>query len=64
MFLSIGLDSINMIAHLPPDKHQRAIQLINSALTKNSLSYEELQALLGFLAFAAKVVIPGRAFLR
>lgn len=60
----IELDTINMVARLSPDKHQKAIQLVESALTKSSLSYEELQALLGFLSFAAKVVVPGRAFLR
>ncbi len=63
-FLSIELDSINMMARLPPDKHQKTIQLVNSALTKSSLSYEKLQTLLGFLSFAAKIVIPERAFLR
>ena len=64
IFLSIELDSINMMARLSSDKHQKAIQLVNSALTKSSLSYEKLQTLLDFLSFAAKIMISERVFLR
>ena len=64
IFLSIELDSINMIAHLSSDKHQKIIQLINSMLTKSFLSYEKLQMLLNFLSFAAKIVVSERVFLR
>jgi len=64
IFLSIELDSINMMARLSSDKHQKAIQLVNSALTKSSLSYEKLQTLLDFLSFATKIMISERVFLR
>ncbi len=64
IFLSIELDSINMMTRLSSDKHQKTIQLINSTLTKSSLSYEKLQMLLNFLSFAAKIVISERVFLR
>ncbi len=64
MFLNIALNLINIIAHLSSDKHQKTIQLINSTLTKSSLLYEKLQALLDFLSFATKVMIFERVFLR
>ena len=63
-FLGIELDTVLMQARLPEDKLQKAIELVNSALRKKSIPLEELQTLVGFLAFASKVVIPGRAFLR
>jgi len=64
IFLSIKLDSINMMTCLSSDKHQKTIQLVNSMLTKSSLLYEKLQTLLDFLSFAAKIVISERVFLR
>jgi len=64
IFLNIELDSINMMTHLSSDKQQKTIQLVNSALTKNSLSYKKLQTLLDFLSFAAKIVISERVFLK
>jgi len=64
IFLSIELDSINMMTHLSSDKHQKTIQLVNSMLTKSFLSYEKLQMLLNFLSFAAKIVVSERVFLR
>ena len=33
-------------------------------LTHDVIAYDDLQSLTGFLSFAAKVVRPGRAFLR
>ena len=64
IFLSIKLDLINMIIHLSSDKQQKTIQLINSMLTKNFLSYKKLQTLLNFLLFVAKIIISERVFLR
>ncbi len=64
IFLSIELDLINMIIHLSSDKQQKTIQLINSMLTKNFLSYKKLQTLLNFLLFVAKIMISERVFLR
>ena len=63
-FLGIELDTILMQARLPEDKLQKAKDLVKSALSKTSISKEELDSLIGFLCFAAKVVVPGRAFLR
>ena len=63
-FLGITLDTLLMEARLPPDKLQKAVKLVTSALQKTHLSREEFDQLIGFLSFAAKVVVPGRAFLR
>ena len=63
-FLGIELDSIAMEARLPPAKLQRARDEVNAMLTKSSTPFADLESLAGFLSFAAKVIIPGRAFLR
>lgn len=63
-FLGIELGTIRMEARLPPEKLHKAIELVEAALRKKSISIEDLQSLVGFLAFAAKVVVAGRAFLR
>jgi len=53
-----------MMTYLSFDKHQKTIQLVNSMLTKSSLSYEKLQMLLNFLSFVAKIVVSERVFFR
>ena len=63
-FLGIELDTIRMEARLPADKLHTAKNLATLALEKTSLSIDELDQILGFLTFCAKVVSPGRAFLR
>lgn len=63
-FLGIEFDSILMEARLPPDKLARARNTVGSLLNKATISHQELESAVGFLAFAAKVVIPGRSFLR
>ncbi len=64
IFLNIELDLINIMTYLSFDKHQKTIQLVNSMLTKSSLSYEKLQMLLNFLSFVAKIVVSERVFFR
>lgn len=63
-FFNIELDTILMQARLLEDKLQKAKDLVKSALNKTSIFKEELDFLIGFLCFAAKVVVPGHAFLR
>lgn len=63
-FLDIELDIILMEARLPSEKLTKAIELVNKALEKKSISIENLQSLVSFLAFAIKVVIPDKAFLK
>ena len=63
-FLGIELDSMLMQARLPPDKLARARSTVDDLLSKRVISRHGLEAAVGFLSFAAKVVVPGRAFLR
>lgn len=63
-FLGIELDSLAMEARLPPAKLQRARDAVAAMLAKDSTPYADLESLAGFLSFAARVIIPGRAFLR
>lgn len=63
-FLGIEFDSIRMEARLPPDKLAKARTTVKNLLKRATISHQELESAVGFLSFAAKVVIPGRAFLR
>lgn len=63
-FLGIELDTIQMQARLSSEKLEEAKHRVNSALQRSSLSRTDLESLVGFLSFAAKVVVPSRAFLR
>ena len=63
-FLGIELDSIKMEARLPLAKFKKAEDWIKKALAQRTITRENLQSLLGFLSFAAKMVVPSRAFLR
>ena len=53
-----------MQARLPAEKLQKAKDLVQTTLNKSTITRNELDTLLGFLCFAAKVVVPGRTFLR
>ena len=64
IFLGIEIDSNSMEARLPSNKLTRARSLMAAHLKNSSISYLELQSLVGFLSFAARVVVLGRAFLR
>lgn len=63
-FLGVELDSDLMQARLPRDKLLRAKNTVSDLLTKATVPYRVLESAVGFLSFAAKVVVPGRAFLR
>ena len=63
-FLGIELDSDKMEARLPKDKHVRAIKTVLSALAAGKSTYKDLESLVGFLSFCARVVPLGRPFLR
>jgi hypothetical protein len=53
-----------MEARLPADKQARALSLVRTYLKRKSLTLLELQSVIGFLSFAAKVVPLDRPFLR
>lgn len=63
-FLGIELDSMKMEARLPANKLAKARKAVEAALGKDYILHADLQSLVGFLSFAAKVVSPGRSFLR
>ena len=63
-FLGIEIDSVLQIARLPPDKFVDLLTLIDSWGDKTSCSKRDLLSLIGHLSFAAKVVKPGRLFIR
>lgn len=63
-FLGVLLDSVNMTASLPEDKHERIKIALSSWLQKKFCTLRELQSLIGTLQFACRVVVPGRPFLQ
>ena len=63
-FLGKEFDSYLMQAKLPPHKLARARNTAKYLLNRATISHQELESAVGFLPFAAKIVIPGRAFLR
>ena len=62
--LGIELDSLAQVARLPSDKLQVVRDLIRSWLPRKWCYRRELESLIGHLHHAAKVVWPGRTFLR
>ena len=62
--LGIELDSLAQVARLPADKLQVLRDLICSWLPRKWCFRRELESLIGHLHHAAKVVWPGRTFLR
>lgn len=63
-FLGIEIDSDAMIVRLPPPKLRELQSLIRAWKRKKACRVKELQSLVGKLQHAAKVVKPGRTFLR
>ena len=63
-FLGIEIDSNRMICRLPQDKLLDIKHLLSLWLSKKSCRKRDLLSLIGKLAFACKVVKPGRFFLR
>jgi hypothetical protein len=63
-FVGIELDSHNMEARLPQDKHIRAIEAVTKMLNRGYTSHNTLETLIGFLSFCTRVIPLGRPFLR
>lgn len=63
-FLGIELNSSLIQIRLPSNKLARARKTCENLLNKVFISYQELESAVRFLSFAAKIIIPGRAFLR
>ena len=56
-FIRLEFDALLMGARLPKDKLKKAVEEVAKILEKkSSATHEELESLVGFLFFAAKVV--------
>jgi hypothetical protein len=53
-FLGISLDSVPMIAYLPPDKLGQARSLLENWQKRSSCKLKELQSLIGVVQFACR----------
>ena len=63
-FLGIILDCERLEARLPAEKLIEIQSLLTNTLNRRKISQRELESLLGKLSFAARVVTPGRTFMR
>ena len=63
-YLGIEIDAENMTIRLPESKLTDIKAVLSSWLSKKKCTKKELLSLTGKLSFAAKVVKPGRLFLR
>ncbi len=63
-FLGIIIDSEKQELRLPKEKLARINTLLQSFLNRRCATKQELQSLIGHLNHAARVVKPGRSFLR
>jgi len=62
--LGIEVDSIAQETRLPEDKLTSLLDLLSDWSIRQSATKRELLSLIGHLSFAAKVVPPGRTFIR
>jgi hypothetical protein len=63
-FLGIEIDTVQQCIRLPEDKLSGLLTLLKHWEDKKKCTKRELLSLIGSLSFAAKVVKPGRIFLR
>jgi len=62
--LGFEFDSIKMQVTLPPNKKQRAVDVVELLLSASSVSISALESTLGFLSHCCQVVTLGRPFWR
>ena len=58
-FLGISLDSVNMLALLPPDQLSQARTLLARWRKRSSCKLKELQSRIGILQFPCRFITPG-----
>ena len=63
-YLGIEIDALSQTIRLPADKFSHLMSMLENWRGKKKCTKRELLSLIGSLAFAAKVVKPGRMFLR
>ena len=64
VFLGILIDTVKMEISLPKEKLERLKRILGDWRTKKTCTQRELESLIGHLQHAAKVVRPGRRFIR
>ncbi len=63
-FLGIEIDSIAQQLRLPAEKMARILKMLRSWSSKKNATKKDLQSLAGTLEDAARIIKPGKAFLR
>ncbi|XP_065192514.1 uncharacterized protein LOC135823596 [Sycon ciliatum] len=63
-FLGIVLDCERRKARLPEDKLSEIRALLVATISERSIGQRQVESLLGKLDFAARVIVPGRTFMR
>ena len=63
-FAGIRLDTVQMVASLPPDKISKFSTAIQQMIKSRSVQLKQIQSLAGMLNFACGVIAPARAFSR
>ncbi|XP_077155697.1 uncharacterized protein LOC143818192 [Ranitomeya variabilis] len=63
-FLGIEIDTNSMVFRLPKDKILKTLQMLKGFRVVNKVTLQQMQALLGLLTFACRVMPVGRAFSR
>ena len=66
VFLGLLIDTIKRVVCIPSDKIQKALNLIEAALSskRHMVTVLQIQQLCGYLNFMGRGIIPGRAFTR
>ncbi len=63
-FLGFEIDSEVMAIRLPPEKLAKTLELLRQWQGRKACTRKELESIVGKLSHAARVVVPGRTFIR
>jgi hypothetical protein len=63
-FVGLLIDTVNMIVKIPVDKVERLTFGINLILNSNKMKVKDFESIIGLMAFCARAIPSGRAFLR
>ena len=63
-YLGLEIDARNQLVRIPPTKLSAIQSKLDWACTVKKVTLQQLQSIIGLLAFVCKAVPPGRAFLR
>ena len=64
VFLGFLLDTAKQMVGIPLEKISKGVNMINYILSKNKITWNQLQRICGFLNFLSRCVVPGRTFTR